>query len=92
MPPTKIALRLNNKCCGVIVAATFSELARTKSTASSVVTCSTTTRNEGKYLIISAKLDSTKTFSRSKISQSLSVTSPWINNGISTFSMASKIG
>ena len=48
MPPAKIALRFMSRCCGVMVAATFSGARSTKAAASCVVMCSSTIFSFGK--------------------------------------------
>ena len=81
MPPANIALRLSSRWCAVMVAATLAGAADTYSTASRVVTCSSTKRKPAKRRVICGSTVSMNTASRSNTSTSGSVTSPCTSSG-----------
>ena len=76
----------------MIVAATVAGAARTKSAASPVVMCSSTTLSPGKSRTMAESERSTNTRSRSNTSMSGSVTSPCTDSTTPCFSMAASAG
>ena len=88
-PPVNKALRLRCRCCGVIVAATVSGASLTNPAASAVVICSRTIFNAGKSRTRPVRMRSMNTASRSKMSTSGSVTSPWTSKGMPIASIRS---
>mmetsp|Transcript_45775 Transcript_45775/g.73624 ORF Transcript_45775/g.73624 Transcript_45775/m.73624 type:complete len:208 (-) Transcript_45775:96-719(-) len=81
-PLLKMAFRLYNMWCGVIVAPTSGPHFETNSTASLVVMCSMTTFNFGFAFTTGPITSLRKTFSRSKKSTLGVNTSPWIRSGM----------
>ena len=77
---------------GVIVAARLAGALRTKSVASLVVMCSSTTFSPGWRASSGARCRSMNTASRSKMSMSALVTSPWMSNGMPMRSRVSITG
>ena len=77
---------------GVIVAARVAGPLRTKSAASLVVMCSSTTFRPGWRCSSGSSTRSMNTASRSKMSISASVTSPWISSGMPMRSITASTG